>query len=277
MARVEKNTVDYFPHLVSEGKKMFFIEQKYGNDGYVVWWKILEKLATTGFHFLNLQEEEEIMYLASKCRVSNEKLLDIINDLVKMNAFNKQLWLEAKIIWSQVFVDNIEDAYERRKNKCIDLLTLCTLLKSKCILKPDFVLHDVYINTQSRVEETKVEESREEEKKEDEREKKQIRPLVFLSDLELKKLAENFNEEDCNWMYDTLHAYKAAKGVEYKSDYGAICKWVKRALQENKAAIKKENPPDGEDKIESALSAGEAVINHFKNLKNAAHSPNANH
>jgi len=47
------------------------------------------------------------------------------------------------------------------KSKCIDLDTLCTHLKSKCILKPTFVLHDVYINTQSRVEETKVDESRE--------------------------------------------------------------------------------------------------------------------
>jgi hypothetical protein len=277
MARVEKNTVDYFPHLVSEGKKMFFIEQKYGNDGYVVWWKILEKLATTDFHFLNLGDEAEIMYLASKCRVSEEKLLNIINDLVKMSAFNKQLWQEAKIIWSDTFIENIVDAYERRKNKCIDLDTLCTHLKSKCILKPTFVLHDVYINTQSRVEETKVDESREEETKKEEREKKQIRALVFLSDREQEKLAEKFNEEDCNWMYDTLHAYKAAKGVEYKSDYGAICKWVKRALQENKVAVKKEKPPEKESKILGAMRAGEAAINYFNNLNNATHTPNANH
>ena|ERR1700757_681751 len=262
MARVEKNTVDYFPHLVSEGKKMFFIEQKYGNDGYVVWWKILEKLATTDFHFLNLQEEEEIMYLASKCRVSNEKLLDIINDLVKMNAFNKQLWLEAKIIWSQVFVDNIEDAYERRKNKCIDLLTLCTLLKSKCILKPDFVLHDVYINTQSRVEETKVEESREEKTK---KEDIDVRKLKFASTLAPFKqmygdeMIKDFYEY---WTESNKSKTRFRQENQRNWDVSQRLKiWAKNEFRINKEKQGAQKP----DKIEGALRAGQEAIDYFDN------------
>ena len=42
MARPERRNVDYFPHYLSEGKKMYLIEHKYGNDGYAVWFKVLE-------------------------------------------------------------------------------------------------------------------------------------------------------------------------------------------------------------------------------------------
>ena len=265
MARVEKNTVDYFPHLVSEGKKMFFIEQKYGNDGYVVWWKILEKLATTDFHFLNLHEEEEIMYLASKCRVSNEKLLAIINDLVKMNAFNKQLWLEAKIIWSQVFVDNIEDAYERRKNKCIDLLTLCTLLKSKCILKPTFVLHDVYINTQSRVEETKVEERKEKKSKEEEiilntpawEDFHTYAKESFKGDIKL--IEESLAYKYKSWVDNGWRVTHNGKNYPIKNWKISLLNTLPHLKQKNGEPQKKES------KIIGALRAGQAAINHFDN------------
>lgn len=33
MARPQRNNVDYFPFFCKEGKSMFYIEQKYGNDG----------------------------------------------------------------------------------------------------------------------------------------------------------------------------------------------------------------------------------------------------
>ena len=89
MARPERNTVDYFPHMCGNGKKMFFIETKYGNDGYATWYKILEKLATTDYHFLNLNKEEEILFLSATCKISESKLLEIINDLSKIGAFNK--------------------------------------------------------------------------------------------------------------------------------------------------------------------------------------------
>ena len=43
MARPERNNVDYFPFLCKEGKAMFYIEQKYGNDGYATWIKLLRQ------------------------------------------------------------------------------------------------------------------------------------------------------------------------------------------------------------------------------------------
>jgi hypothetical protein len=120
MARPERNTVDYFPHLLGEGKKMYFIENKYGNNGYATWYKILEKLGATEYHYLNLNKEEEVMFLASKCKISEELLISIINDLSKMDVFHKELWSN-KIVWCPQFIESIEDAYKKRNNKCISL------------------------------------------------------------------------------------------------------------------------------------------------------------
>ena len=44
MSRPRKAVVDYFPHYVNHGKTLFILEQKYGNDGYAFWFKLLEML-----------------------------------------------------------------------------------------------------------------------------------------------------------------------------------------------------------------------------------------
>jgi hypothetical protein len=160
MARPQRNTVDYYPHMVGDGKKMFFIEKKYGNDGYSTWHKILEKLCATDNHFLNLNQEEEIMYLAAKCNVSEEVLLSIISDVTKMGSFDRELW-EHKIIWCQQLVDSIQDAYNKRTNNCITLLGLRELLTDLGILKLHQCEKSELVNPQSRVEESKVKKSRE--------------------------------------------------------------------------------------------------------------------
>ena len=47
MARPAKLTVDYFPHIINQGKTIFIIENNYGNDGYAFWFKLLELLGAT--------------------------------------------------------------------------------------------------------------------------------------------------------------------------------------------------------------------------------------
>ena len=136
MARPERNNVDYFPFLCKEGKAMFYIEQKYGNDGYATWVKILRQLAVTNYHFLNLNDKVEFMYLASKCKISEQVLENIISDLCEMGEFNSKLWSENRVVWSEKFYENIKDAYLTRKNKCIDLSGLHTHLLSLGVIKP---------------------------------------------------------------------------------------------------------------------------------------------
>lgn len=154
MARPQKNNVEYFPHYISDGKKMFYIEQKYGNDGYASWFKILETLAKTDNHWVNLNEETELMFLASKCRISEETLINLLNDLAKLDQINGEMWA-VKIVWSDKFIDSISDAYAKRSNECLSIEGLRVHLQGLGILKGD-------VNPQSIVKKTKVDKKKEE-------------------------------------------------------------------------------------------------------------------
>ena len=131
MARPERKTVDYFPHYISDGKKMFFIEHKYGNDGYATWFKILEILASTENHYLLLENEADILYVSAKCRVDPDKLISILDDLCKIEEINPIAW-NKRVVWSDKLIDSIQDAYTRRTNKCITFDSLCMQLPSLC-------------------------------------------------------------------------------------------------------------------------------------------------
>ncbi len=167
MARQEQNNVEYFPFLCKEGKAMFYIEHKYGNDGYATWIRILRQLAVTNYHYLNLSEYSELMYLSSKCKISDQKLKEIISDLVSIGEFSKELWEQNNIVFSEKFIENIKDAYARRKNKCINMYTLCKHLntlgvQSEYISRINVAKNDdnVSINTHSKVEYSKVNNSK---------------------------------------------------------------------------------------------------------------------
>ena len=166
MARPEMNTVAYFPHKIGDGKKMFFMENKYGNDGYATWFKILEKIASTENHYLNLNQEEEVMYLAAKCRVTESKLFDIINDLTRLGVFDKEMWCK-RVLWDQTFVNSVQDAYKKRNNNCTTLHGLRLLLiglgiPNDTLMGGSDVLRDENDarNPQSKEEYSKVEESK---------------------------------------------------------------------------------------------------------------------
>jgi hypothetical protein len=161
MARPERRNVDYFPHYLSEGKKMYLIEHKYGNDGYAVWFKVLETLATTDDHWLNLNDETNVMFMSAKCRVKEEVLFSILDDLSKLEEISSVLWKD-KIVWSEKFVESIQDAYSRRNNKCMNLHSLCQHLLSLGIHKPSNCKLKGNNKPQSKVNNNKLEESIEE-------------------------------------------------------------------------------------------------------------------
>jgi len=158
MARPERNNVDYFPFLCEDGKKMFFLEETYGNDGFATFVKLLRELAKTDYHYLNLSKKTTIMFLSAKCKVSVETLESIINDLVDLEKFDKVLWGENKVIWCQDFVDSIQDAYGKRKNKCITYDGLLLLLVSLGVRKPINLQSKGVIKPQSKVEDSIEEE-----------------------------------------------------------------------------------------------------------------------
>ncbi len=131
MARKEKLTVDYFPHF-SGKKSLYIIEQNFGNDGYAVVYKNFELLADSDFHFMDITDPATLAYNAARCRVSEDKYLEIVNLLVKLGSYDEELFNEFGIIFSQNFIDNISDAYRNRKTDFVNSDELKNILRKKC-------------------------------------------------------------------------------------------------------------------------------------------------
>lgn len=124
MGRPTTNTVDYFSHFAQHKKTMFVLEQKFKNDGYAVWFKILELLAGSENHFIDCSAENEWQFVVSKMNVEEKKLLEIFDLLVKLSAIDSELW-EHRVIWCQNFVNGLQLVYAKRGRKIPDKPSFC--------------------------------------------------------------------------------------------------------------------------------------------------------
>ena len=113
MARPRSQIVEYFPHYCNHGKTMLILEQRYGNDGYAFWFKLLETIGATPGHCIDCGNDDEWEFLQAKTRLTGDKCREILQLLAKLNAIDKDLWAEKKV-WSQNFVDGILPVYVKR-------------------------------------------------------------------------------------------------------------------------------------------------------------------
>jgi hypothetical protein len=107
---------------------MFILEQKYGNNGFSFWFKLLEQLGSTDGHCLDLNDKTAWSFLCAKSRVSEETADEMLNLLAEIEAIDRELWQVDRVIWIQKFVDGIADAYRNRK---VDLPTKPSLKRKK--------------------------------------------------------------------------------------------------------------------------------------------------
>lgn len=114
MARPKKTTVDYFPHTCSHKTTVFILEQKYGNDGYAFWFKILEMLASTEGHYVDCNNIHKWEFLQAKTYLDENKCNEILDLLAKLDAIDKKLWTK-RIVWCDNFIDGIADVYKNRR------------------------------------------------------------------------------------------------------------------------------------------------------------------
>ena len=117
MTRPMKKGVDYFPHACTHGQTMFILEQRWGNDGYAFWFKLLEMLGTTEGHFLDIRNPATRAFLAAKTRLTEDKCYEILDLLSDLDAIDQELWKEYNVIWCQNFVDHLDHVYAKRKTE----------------------------------------------------------------------------------------------------------------------------------------------------------------
>lgn len=159
MSRPRKAVVDYFPHYVAHRKSMFIIEQRFGNNGYSFWFKLLEFLGDTENHYLNINETDTFEYLLAKTRVTESEAKEILNLLVRVHSIDGDLF-EKGIIYSQNFIDNLDVVYSRRG---VDVYTKEYLMELMSTETPLSGIN-VDINPQSKGKESIVKESKRKEK-----------------------------------------------------------------------------------------------------------------
>ena len=118
MARPQKQTVDYFSHDAdaSEGRTLSILFNNFGHEGISCWWQLLERLSRTSNHVISLRNGEDIEYLSAKLHFQPERLKEILSKLAELGAIDRELY-EGGLIWSQNFVDRLEQVYRTRKQE----------------------------------------------------------------------------------------------------------------------------------------------------------------
>jgi hypothetical protein len=114
MARPQKQVVDYFPHYCQHKKTLFILEERYGNNGYAFWFKLLEMLGNSKGHCLDLNDSSEMEFLMAKTHLSEVIGMEILDMLAKLNAIDPEAWA-LKRVWCQNFVDGVAPVYQSRR------------------------------------------------------------------------------------------------------------------------------------------------------------------
>ena len=163
MARPKRQTVDYFPHFVKGGRTIFILEDRFGNDGYAFWFKVLEILGEAEGHFYDCSNGSNWAFLLAKTHLTEEEANNIISVLIDLGKIDAELWAAKRILWVENFVKNLSEVYRTRH----------TDLPLKPCFKPEKPVKEEVISEKTEVQEgfstgkhTKEKESKGEERKE---------------------------------------------------------------------------------------------------------------
>jgi len=114
MARPKSNNVDYFPCYCKDGKTLYILESRWGNNGYAFFYKLWKRLGDADFHYIDLRPLDNWEYFRAKMGVSDTETTDILNKLAEMGVIDAELWAQ-KVIWSDSFIESVKDVWIKRK------------------------------------------------------------------------------------------------------------------------------------------------------------------
>ncbi len=114
MAQKPKETVDYFPFYVKDGRTLFALQRKYGLAGIGFFTQIMRMLGTTPGHYYVYIEDYDKDRLNTFCGMGETDVRAMITDMVNTGKIDRELWEDRNVIYCQDFVDNLSNLYNRR-------------------------------------------------------------------------------------------------------------------------------------------------------------------
>lgn len=182
----------------------------YGNDGYAVWFKLLEVLGSNSqnnYQYI-AKTKEQCNKLLEKFKIDGKRLSEIINTLCELNAIDKDKWKNERILYVPNLLNNIQKMKQR-------------------------------VNSNTNL----VEKDKTEEKNID---KKLYLEYVYLTDKQYEELVNKFGKELANDWIERCNNWIAEapnekKRKEKKSHYHTILNWYNRELKntQNNNSVKK--------------------------------------
>lgn len=238
--RPRKQTADYFRHYTGgTSRTRFILENRWGNDGYAFWFKLLEFLCINDGHYYSLESEINAQYFYSYMRIEPEKVEEILKTLAEMGKIDRELWQQCRVIWCQSLVDNLSDLYAKR-SVTVPEKPMISNFKDVSAEKNTISATEkaTEANNQSEKETPTEEKPKRKRKSKAEKEaeykegKVQYADFVWMKENEHQKLTEKYGAEATARMIEVLNNYKGSKGATYQSDYLAILNWVVKRVEE---------------------------------------------
>ena len=244
MARPKKQTVDYFPHYVSDGKTKLILQNEFGNDGYAFWYKLLELLCESENQVYDYSNPASWRLLLAKTNVTDDIATKILQLLADLGTIDLELH-KSKIIWCQNLIENLELVYRRRSTGTPER----PVIVSKNPVNVNKKRQTKQYNTKQY--NTKQYNTKQYNTKDTPPKKKYGEfNNVLLSDEEYQKLKDQFGQPGVSQWIETLSIGIATHGYKYKNHYATILNWERRDQVKSKEASgargrgKREAPPN---------------------------------
>lgn len=240
MARPQKVGIDYFPLDVDmdQDDKIAMIEAVHGIEGFGVVIKLLMKIYKEGYYY-KWTEREQILF-SKRINVDINRVNAIINDCIKWDLFDKELFNKYHILTSRGIQKRYLEAVKRRTSiELIQeflLLTSCDIVQYKNIVFVDINGDNVNINlinddinTQRKEKKRKVNKSKVNKNNNNSSDSYPQEPVDNLQDENLAAIAKEFEKNG----FGTINATVRDILIDFLDKYSV--EWIVQAM---KVAVK---------------------------------------
>ena len=115
MARPAKRNCDYFPHFVFQDRDLYFIETRFGLEGYYFFYRLREFLCQCDDLTYNIDCEADLAYFYKYFALDKGKVQEMMDACADNGIIDHELWYRTKIIWQDDLASMLKDAWKGRK------------------------------------------------------------------------------------------------------------------------------------------------------------------